>query len=763
MTDDPRPGSRNRPALIDDLAVACELEHGLALQYLFTAASLKDDTTEGGVTDAELYYVRQWKSTLYFIAAQEMQHLVQAGNLIAAAGGVVQLSRPNFPQESHYYPMELPWGLWPFSLATAHLYRDWEEPADRPPPFGGKAHLAELLHLPGAGVAKGRLELPHAHDHLPARLRQPLRARASRHLTIGELYNGIRQGFEALANPIIGDPGRQVDRYDSAFPQVRRIRTLGDVRLAIELIVEQGEGRLPDQESRELVDVRDSHFGLFVAMGREYERLKRERPDFEPARDVAANPLSRLHPDITWPYFRLIENPYTRAVNDLNSSVYATLLMLLARFFEPVGHRERRRLASAFLPLMTTAIKPLCELLTTLDMGEHEPDRPQKAGPSFELGRALQLTSNGPAWQYIVERLEADAAAAAALAAQAPDARVRDGLAGVGRRLERIGDGLRGQGDTVMMNLPPVPKGQEIFFYASQISLWVFYRVPRQVLDEAVGERLAGLGMTPATFRDHPQHAIVALNPMFYTAAFDNGLAGISEVEFNVVAYPAWRRSQVPQLTLEEFLLGWEQEKLIGQFRLDVLCDNLAAVSGGRQKYGEHKFLGQINFLINPLPNTNMRSGQPVTLKFEAYQCASEASCAGPLSEDRLIFALDATTGDILPADSAFSDVIVYGTLPPEPQGEFRLVGSRRNHLGLFRLYLPSPDRPATVKIRYGQCAGGPPLVIDNQAIPGSGAWPQQMRELMQQILPKGEVAALLLFETPPVEIEPRPFYADEG
>src|SRR5690348_12027274 len=102
---------RDRVELIENLAVASELEHGLALQYLFSAFSLKARTDEGGVTPAEIQAVLQWKAMLFMIAAQEMQHLVQASNLMMAVGGGAHLARPNFPQSPEYYPMKLRWGL----------------------------------------------------------------------------------------------------------------------------------------------------------------------------------------------------------------------------------------------------------------------------------------------------------------------------------------------------------------------------------------------------------------------------------------------------------------------------------------------------------------------------------------------------------------------------------------------------------------------------------------------------------------------------
>ena len=118
------------------MAVAAELEHGLCLQYLFTAASLKDRFDEGGLIADELIRVRSWKATLNFIASQEMLHLAQVVNLTIAVGGQPHLTRPNFPQRPDYYPTGLPWGLWPFRAQVIELYAWYERPdnwGDQPP------------------------------------------------------------------------------------------------------------------------------------------------------------------------------------------------------------------------------------------------------------------------------------------------------------------------------------------------------------------------------------------------------------------------------------------------------------------------------------------------------------------------------------------------------------------------------------------------------------------------------------------------------
>ncbi|MEX2170832.1 MAG: ferritin-like domain-containing protein [Pirellulales bacterium] len=101
----PRP-PQNRAELLSLLSEACELEHGLTCSYLYTAFTLKQDLREGGLTWEQLQLVRKWAAQIYFVASEEMLHLGQAWNLLAAIGGTPYYLRPNFPQDARYYPIE---------------------------------------------------------------------------------------------------------------------------------------------------------------------------------------------------------------------------------------------------------------------------------------------------------------------------------------------------------------------------------------------------------------------------------------------------------------------------------------------------------------------------------------------------------------------------------------------------------------------------------------------------------------------------------
>src|SRR5437016_917794 len=94
----------NREGLIEALHEASELEHGLLVQYLFAALTLKKREDEG-LTSEQQELARVWESMVLAVAREEMAHLGTACNLLTAIGGSPRFERPNFPQPvKSYYP-----------------------------------------------------------------------------------------------------------------------------------------------------------------------------------------------------------------------------------------------------------------------------------------------------------------------------------------------------------------------------------------------------------------------------------------------------------------------------------------------------------------------------------------------------------------------------------------------------------------------------------------------------------------------------------
>jgi hypothetical protein len=95
-----------RGALVDALTEASELEHGLLVQYLFAALSMKKFASEGLAPDQQ-EAARGWESMVLGIAREEMAHLGTVCNMLAAVGAAPQFRRPNFPQPAGFaYPFD---------------------------------------------------------------------------------------------------------------------------------------------------------------------------------------------------------------------------------------------------------------------------------------------------------------------------------------------------------------------------------------------------------------------------------------------------------------------------------------------------------------------------------------------------------------------------------------------------------------------------------------------------------------------------------
>jgi Ferritin-like len=76
----------HREALIYMLCQAAELEHGIMCQYLFAAFSLKQ-TTDEGLTSAELETVSRWRHAVAHVVADEMLHLALVQNVLRGRCG----------------------------------------------------------------------------------------------------------------------------------------------------------------------------------------------------------------------------------------------------------------------------------------------------------------------------------------------------------------------------------------------------------------------------------------------------------------------------------------------------------------------------------------------------------------------------------------------------------------------------------------------------------------------------------------------------
>ena len=352
---------RTRSELLKLLCEAAELEHGIACSYLYSAFSLKRDISEGGMTWEEQQKVRRWAAQLYFIASQEMLHLALVWNMTTAIGGTPYYLRPNFPQGTKYYPLNLPIELEPFGCRSLRRFILYEHPQQQSPSHD----LKTLLKFEGDDdeeIAFG---------------------------SVGELYGLIASGFRNLDEKelFIGSPPQQMTEDLVHFPDLVAVTGRSSALSAIEEITEQGEGRIHHREN--------SHFETFVGILKELLESGAGGPKFAPARSVMRNPSAGKERGYS-ANANPIDDPLAGEVAALFDSVYSLMLRMLAWSFEfdaAGAEQQLKSFCSAAIDLMPRVLLPLGEGLTLMPAGKKYPGK--TAGAGFGLTRHTNLPPSG--------------------------------------------------------------------------------------------------------------------------------------------------------------------------------------------------------------------------------------------------------------------------------------------------------------------------------------------------------------------------------
>lgn len=294
--------------------------------------------------------------------------------------------------------------------------------------------------------------------------------------------------------------------------------------------------------------------------------------------------------------------------------------------------------------------------------------------------------------------------------------------------------------------LPPAdpPDWGYAFYYGSLSWLTVYYRAPVQLL----AQFLKGTGFEPAGFADG--EGAIGLNPMTYGSHLENMVEATTEAELNVLAYPADRTSAVPVVSFTDYLMGIEQTKTIGNYRLWVPCDDKFAVEAGRSMFGENKFVTTLPYSF-PGPNS------PATVW--TFCCCDPSHpptdenkfnpdvCCEPENGGPFIFKLKADLRGITPAIGSNSPIIDYsvrGLDPREPEPK-RPIGSVRNLLGPLQTYLAP--------------SGG---VLDGVTVT-TGSSTHPMTAAVRKLIGDRSCVAAQVFQSASPVIESRPFWADQG
>jgi hypothetical protein len=277
---------------------------------------------------------------------------------------------------------------------------------------GGLASASRAAPLVGAGDI-----VPHGQDFA----------------TVGHLYRSIEAGIAHLADKygeewlFVGPPRAQATAKHFHWPELVAVTDVASAQRAIDEIVEQGEGPRGAWQ--------DAHFGQFVAILDEFEQLQKANRAFGPARPVVA---ANVRPSERDPGCLLVTDSTAKRVMDLFNACYEILLLVLQRFFAHTEESDAQLavLADAAVTLMTRAVSPLGDLITTLPAGPEFPGR--TAGPSFELFYESDylLPHRDAAWVLLAERTDEAAIFCEATAPELPDlAPVREALHDIARSL----------------------------------------------------------------------------------------------------------------------------------------------------------------------------------------------------------------------------------------------------------------------------------------------------------------------------------------
>lgn len=344
--------------LLHWLAEAAELEHNLLCSYLFALFSLKQDLSED-LTDAELQAVTRWRKTLLSVCIEEMVHLAQVANITVALGARPHFNRPNLPVAAGYHPGGLVIELTRFDRDTLDHMIHLERPDDADEPDGASFR--------GPGTTP------------PREQRLTLMPSGPQYDTIGEFYAILKAGLAAYsraqgAQAFQGPPELQLRPEEVGNGTLFVIRDLAGAHAAIDEIVRQGEGGVRQTEK--------SHYSLFLSMRDEFAALQAARPNFDPARAVARNPVMRA--PVADDRCQVVADD-ALAVLDFGNSLYALMLRCLQQLYETrwAAPAARRAICACTFSCMKAFSLAACEL-TRFEAG---PDKSVRAGVSFTMLR----------------------------------------------------------------------------------------------------------------------------------------------------------------------------------------------------------------------------------------------------------------------------------------------------------------------------------------------------------------------------------------
>jgi Ferritin-like len=399
-TSTSQPVITTRADLVSALDEAAELEHGLMIQYLHAAFSIKkagepDSPYGRALTPAQYEIARRWQATILKVARQEMEHLALVNNLRIGIGAPPYFWRPNFPVKYEYDPFDRPFWLERFDVDSIQRFIYFEKPEVWSPDDCGPDPqiIARQLDTRLEGVEEA---VPlRASSNAPTY--PPIDSIQDLYDVVTDAINNVHQ-IPDLDNLFVFKDltaSRQHEPYDNfVFSQEANVFVFPvydrqSAKAAIDEILKEGEG----------VSAQPSYASHYCSYSWIYDGMKAA------GFDAAWNVVLNLSTDN-------VTDQVAQTAMGLFDYAYTTMLYMLSSFYAfyvpetesgGPGPGTNGKISAAlqdcaFAPMMTMVLRPLAEIITRLPAG----DGIHTAGPAWDIPDADRpLAPTIEPWFYL--------------------------------------------------------------------------------------------------------------------------------------------------------------------------------------------------------------------------------------------------------------------------------------------------------------------------------------------------------------------------
>ncbi|PEY73213.1 hypothetical protein [Bacillus thuringiensis] len=233
---------------------------------------------------------------------------------------------------------------------------------------------------------------------------------------------------------------------------------------------------------------------------------------------------------------------------------------------------------------------------------------------------------------------------------------------------------------------------------------------------EKVFHYFDGTGLKPVLFGGK---SFVSFNFQRYTSDFSSEALITQEVELSIASIPEAQEKFISIPSFKEYLHGKEQAQSIGNYRIHVPCDDVAAIEAGIKKFGEPKFQAIFNSKIPTLNEPAIKSW-----KF---------TCKDSTPQEKEIFSCEVDLYNFEAEKVHLFSQVYYG------HKNNKLIESCWSHLQPVFTYAMSSDNTSRVKLSIGTSE-------------------HAMQKDMQNLLRNEPVKAVRVFQSQPVAIQGSPY-----